>query len=55
LEEFEPDRVVFLAIPENIYQKMQKIPFLQKALNRYTVRIVTFDPILEEIRQWQLL
>jgi hypothetical protein len=54
LEEFEPDRVVFLAIPENIYQKIQKIPFLQKALNRYTVRIVTFDPILEEIKQWQL-
>lgn len=52
LEEIEPDRVIFLAIPDKVYQKIQKIPILLKALNRYEVKVIIFDPNLEEIKQW---
>ena len=52
LEEIEPDRVIFLAIPDKIYQKIEKIPILLKALYRYNVKIIIFDPNLEEIKQW---
>ena len=52
LEEIEPDRVIFLAIPDKVYQKIQKIPILLKALNRYDVKVIIFDPNLEEIKQW---
>ncbi|MEI6409682.1 MAG: XisH family protein [Bacteroidota bacterium] len=52
LEEQEPDRVIFLAIPEGIYQKIQKIPILLKALDRYDVKVIIFDPNSAEIKQW---
>jgi hypothetical protein len=53
LEEVEPDRVVFLAIPDKIFDKIQRIPFLIKSLTRYKVRVIVFDPNLEEITAWQ--
>ena len=52
LEEQEPERVIFLAIPERIHQKIQRIPFLLKALDRYDVNVVIFDPSTENILQW---
>ncbi len=52
LEELEPDRILFLAIPEKIYHTIQKIPILLKALNRFEVNVVIFDPNLEEVKQW---
>lgn len=55
IEDVEPDRLVFLAIPDKIYTKIEKIPFLLKALNRHNVKIIVFDPILEEIKSWQYL
>lgn len=52
LEEQEEERKIFLAIPEKIFQKIQKIPILLKALERYEVKLVIFDPNLEVIVQW---
>ncbi len=52
LEEVDPDRLIFLAIPENVYRKIKKIPILLKALDKFGVRVVIFEPKLEEIVQW---
>jgi len=52
LEELDPERAIFLAIPEKIYQKIQKIPILLKALKRYTVKVLIFDSTSEEIKAW---
>lgn len=52
LEEQEEERVIFLAIPEKIYQKIQKIPILLKAWDKFEVKVVIFDPNLEVIVQW---
>ncbi|MFM9947996.1 MAG: XisH family protein [Saprospiraceae bacterium] len=52
LEEQEPERLIFLAIPEKTYQKIKKIPILLKALDRYQIKVVIFDPMSEEITQW---
>jgi ferric iron reductase protein FhuF len=52
LEEQEPDRLIFLAMPDKIHKKIQKIPILQKALNRYNVRVMLFEPSAEIIKQW---
>ncbi len=53
LEEVEPDRIVFLAIPDKVFDKIQKIPFLIKSLTRHKVRVIVFDANLEEITKWQ--
>ena len=52
LEEKEPSRIIFLAIPHKIYQKLQKIPILIKVLDRYKVNLITFDPTTAEITTW---
>jgi hypothetical protein len=53
LEEQEPDRNVYLAIPLETYQDFFQLPFIQRALRRYQVKLVIYDPKLEEIKQWK--
>ena len=52
LEEQEPDRLVYLAIPLETYQDFFQLPFIQRALRRYQVQLIIYDPKLEEIKQW---
>ncbi len=52
LEEQEPDRNVYLAIPWETYQDFFQLPFIQRALRRYQVQLIIYDPKLEEIKQW---
>jgi hypothetical protein len=52
LEEQEPDRIVYLAIPSETYQDFFQLPFIQRALRRYQVKLMIYDPKLEEVNQW---
>ena len=52
LEEQEPERIVYLAIPWETYQDFFQLPFIQRALRRYQVGLIIYDPKLEEIKQW---
>ncbi len=52
LEEQEPDRIVYLAIPLETYQDFFQLPFIQRALRRYQVKLIIYDPKLEDIKQW---
>ncbi|HEY9708936.1 MAG TPA: XisH family protein [Oculatellaceae cyanobacterium] len=52
LEEQEPDRIVYLAIPLETYQDFFQLPFIQRSLRRYQVKLMIYDPRLEEIKQW---
>lgn len=52
LEEQEPDRVVYLAVPIETYQDFFQLSFIQRSLQRYQVKLIVYDPKLEEIKQW---
>ena len=52
LEEQEPDRIVYLAIPVETYEDFFQLPFIQRALSRYQVKLIIYNPTLEEIKQW---
>ena len=52
LEEKEPDRTVFLAIPEETYGDFFQLPFIQRTLKRHQVKLLIYDPYAEEIKQW---
>jgi hypothetical protein len=52
LEEKEPERVVYLAVPSETYLDFFQLPFVQRAIQRYQVKLITYDPKEEEIRQW---
>ncbi len=52
LEEQEPDRIVYLAIPDETYQDFFQLAFIQRAIKRYQINLMTYDPNQEEILQW---
>lgn len=52
IEETQPERIVYLAVPDETYKDFFQLPFIQRAILRYQVKIITYDPKKEEIRQW---
>lgn len=52
LESVEPDRVLYLAAPQAIWQPFSQLPFTQAVAKRAELRVIVFDPILEEVIQW---
>lgn len=52
LEEKEPDRTLFLAVPYDIYQEFFSLQFIQKAVQRADLKIVVYIESQEIISQW---
>jgi hypothetical protein len=52
LEVNEPDRLLYLAVPFETYQTFFKSRFAQVAIERYHLKLIVYDPIIEEIVQW---
>ncbi|MBE9032611.1 XisH family protein [filamentous cyanobacterium LEGE 11480] len=52
LEDKEPERKLYLAVPEETYRDFFQLPFVQKSLNRYGVNLIIYNPLQEEIAQW---
>lgn len=52
IEEQEADRVLYLAVPIETYQDFFQLSFVQRALHRYQVKLIIYDPKREEIRLW---
>jgi XisH protein len=52
LEEQEPERIVYLAVPVETYGDFFQLPFMQRALRRYQIKLIIYDPKLEDIQQW---
>ena len=52
LEDKEPDRILYLAVPIETHRDFFQIPFIQKSLKRHAIDIITYDPIKEEIKKW---
>jgi tRNA threonylcarbamoyladenosine modification (KEOPS) complex Pcc1 subunit len=52
LEDREPDRVLYLAVPSETYRDFFQLPFIQKSLRRHAVSLLIYDPIQEEIKEW---
>ena len=52
LEDKEPERILYLAVPTETYRDFFKIPFVQKSLQRYAVNIIVYDPVGETLEKW---
>jgi hypothetical protein len=52
IEEQEADRALYLAVPIETYQDFFQLSFVQRALHRYQVKLIVYDPRCEEIRLW---
>lgn len=52
LEELEPQRLLYLAVPIVIFSDFFSEPICQLLLRKTVIRLIVFDPIKEEISQW---
>lgn len=52
LEEQEPNRIVYLAVPIETFEDFFQLSFIQRALKRYQIKLIIYNPKLEEIEQW---
>jgi hypothetical protein len=52
LEIKQPQRVLYLAVPKDIYQSFFQINFTQLAVQRYQLKLVIYDAQTEEILEW---
>jgi hypothetical protein len=52
LEVYEPDRVLFLAIPKRVYEFFFQKPGIQLIAQRNNLKIVVYNIKLKRIEQW---
>ena len=53
LEEQESERVLYLAVPRDIYQDFFTDSFVQTVLERYQIKVLVFHVQKEEITLWK--
>ncbi|GAB4194674.1 MAG: hypothetical protein Fur006_40600 [Coleofasciculaceae cyanobacterium] len=49
LEEQEPDRVLYLAIPEDTYEEFFSRRLVKMSVTRMQLKLLVFNPLTEEI------
>lgn len=52
LENKEPDRTLYLAVPVETYRDFFQMPFIQQSLKRHAVNIIVYSPVKEELTEW---
>ncbi|WP_434687079.1 element excision factor XisH family protein [Pseudanabaena minima] len=52
LQKIEPDRILYLAVPDNLYDKFFDTTLVQELMQQNTVYIITYDIDQETISKW---
>ncbi len=52
LEEHDPERILFLAVPAFSYDTFFQRPFVQKVIARKNMKLIVYEPGKEIIVQW---
>lgn len=52
LEESQPERILYLAVPSIAYAAFFKREFAQISLEHYQVKLIVYDPVNEVVEEW---
>lgn len=52
LEDSDPERVLYLAVPFNIYHEFFTLQFIEKVVHRSEVKLIVYQEEQEKISQW---
>ena len=55
LEELEADRILYLAIPDDIYHNFFQDSFIQKVIDNYSIKLLIINTQQGEILSWKPL
>ncbi|AKG22099.1 XisH family protein [Calothrix sp. 336/3] len=53
LADYQPERILFLAISNKIYEDFFTTPFIQSVIQRSQINLLIFNPGTEEIVAWK--
>jgi hypothetical protein len=53
LGDYEPERILYLAVPVITYEEFFTTRFIQSVIQRSPIKLLIFNPITQEIVQWQ--
>ena len=53
LEKKQPERFLYLAIPQGVYETFFDLPFVEMIIDRFQLSLVIYDPTKEVILQWK--
>lgn len=52
LEDFEAERILFLAVPETVYEEFFSEPLSQKLVKKHDIKLIVYSIEKEDITQW---
>ena len=52
LEEQQPERCLYLAVPQGAYKIFFNLPFVKTVIERFQISLLVYDPKNEVILQW---
>jgi hypothetical protein len=52
LQQKQPNRVLFLAVPLDIYTSFFSLALAQGVVAQYNVKVLVYHPETQEVRQW---
>ena len=52
LEDNDPERLLYLAIPSTIHKRLFRYPFIQTVVHRNQIPLIVYDVETQEIVQW---
>jgi hypothetical protein len=53
IEEFDPQRTLYLAVPVKVYNEYFHLSFVAKAIKRYKLKLLIYEPENEKIITWK--
>ncbi|MCL1467038.1 XisH family protein [Argonema galeatum] len=53
LEEQEPERILYLAVPIGVHRRFFFLPFVRTIVERFQITLITYDPVDEVILEWK--
>jgi len=53
LREQEPERILYLAVPADVYKSFFNLKFIQQVIEQYQIKLIIYDPVNEVIVKWQ--
>jgi XisH protein len=54
IEDFEPNRKLYLAVPQKIYEEYFHLDFVHKAIKRFKIKLLIFNDETEIIIKWKI-
>jgi hypothetical protein len=52
LQQKDPTRILYLAVPLDVYNSFFRLPFTQAVITQYHLNIIVYHPERQEVQQW---